>query len=184
MTDASGSIVERYAYTAYGQPTFLDASGTVLTASAEDNRYTYTGREWDEPLRLYHYRARMYDAAEGRFLGRDPIGFGGGTVNLYEYVGSQPQKWVDPTGLQWTAGRNPPPGYGSPTGGGSLPARPKPKPKPVNKKPRTSGPNRVRVTNGVTECRTNTPGPGPVAAPNGCGGAGSLINPPDDFGNF
>jgi RHS repeat-associated protein len=69
LTDGTGGIVERYAYTAYGQPTFLDGSGTVLTSSAEDNRYTYTGREWDEVLGLYHYRARMYDATEGRFLG-------------------------------------------------------------------------------------------------------------------
>src|SRR6056297_904255 len=40
LTDGSGSIIERYAYTAYGQPTFARGSGTVLTASAEDNRYT------------------------------------------------------------------------------------------------------------------------------------------------
>lgn len=45
LTNASGTIVERYAYTAYGQPTFTDASGTPLTTSAENNRYTYTGRE-------------------------------------------------------------------------------------------------------------------------------------------
>jgi len=35
LTDASGSIVERYAYIAYGQPTLLDASGTSLTSTKE-----------------------------------------------------------------------------------------------------------------------------------------------------
>ena len=75
LTDGGGSIVERYAYTAYGQVTFADASGTVQAASPSDNRYTYTGREWDDGLSLYHYRARMYDAVAGRFVSRDPIGY-------------------------------------------------------------------------------------------------------------
>lgn len=180
LTNGSGTITERYAYTAYGQPTFFDGSGTVISASAENNRYTYTGREWDEELHLYHYRARMYDAVSGRFLGRDPIGYGGGTPNLFEYVGSQPTKWLDAMGLEWNLGRKPPPGMGSPPGRGSLP----PPPKPVNKPPRTSGSNRVRVRNGVTECRTNTSNGGPPGPVNGCGAQGGIFDPPDHFGNF
>jgi RHS repeat-associated protein len=73
VSDGGGSVVERYAYSAYGQVSFADASGTVQTASVSNNRYTYTGREWDEGLSLYHYRARMYDAVSGRFCGRDPV---------------------------------------------------------------------------------------------------------------
>jgi RHS repeat-associated protein len=75
LTDASGTIVERYAYTAYGTPTITDASGTTRTTTAVENRYSYTGREWDETLSLYHYRARMYDSLAGRFCSRDPIGY-------------------------------------------------------------------------------------------------------------
>ena len=82
LTNGSAAIQERYAYTAYGAPTITDASGTPRTATAEGNRYTYTGREWDEELNLYHYRARMYDPAAGRFLGRDPIGYADGN-SLY-----------------------------------------------------------------------------------------------------
>jgi hypothetical protein len=52
MTTSTGAVTERYAYTAYGQPTILNASGSVLTSSAIGNRYTYTGREWDESLGL------------------------------------------------------------------------------------------------------------------------------------
>ena len=48
LTNASGAITERYAYAAYGRPVFFDGSGTTLTASAENNRMTYTGHEWDE----------------------------------------------------------------------------------------------------------------------------------------
>lgn len=74
----------------------------MRTSTAEGNRYTYTGREWDEELGLYHYRARMYDSFSGRFLGRDPIGYRGG-VNLFKsYFAARFGR--DPFGLaEWQA---------------------------------------------------------------------------------
>jgi uncharacterized protein RhaS with RHS repeats len=36
---------------------------------------------------------------EGRFISRDPIGFAGGDVNVYRYVGNGPIFWADPYGL-------------------------------------------------------------------------------------
>ena len=101
MTDESGNVTERYAYDAYGVPTIFDAAGVELTSSAEKNRFMYTGREWDEDLSLYYYRARMYDPYSGRFCSRDPIGYRGG-INLYEYVRSRPLVGTDPHGLAWT----------------------------------------------------------------------------------
>ncbi len=98
VTTSSGSVAERYAYTAYGQPTILDASGSVLSSSAINNRYTYTGREWDQTLGLYHFRARWVIGLAGRFLSRDPIDYSGGE-NLYRYVYSSPMSRVDPSGL-------------------------------------------------------------------------------------
>jgi len=97
MTNGGGSITERYAYSVYGTPTITDASGTTLTTSAENNRYTYTGREFDEALGLYHYRARMYDSVAGRFCSRDPIGYSDG-LNLYRNYFSLAA--TDPTGLE------------------------------------------------------------------------------------
>ena len=48
-------------------------------------------------LNLYDYRAREYDALNGRFLQRDPAGYvDGGT--LYEYARSNPTRFVDPFG--------------------------------------------------------------------------------------
>lgn len=41
---------------------------------------------------------RWYDGSLGRFVSRDPIGFGGGP-NLYGYVGQNPIKRFDPFGL-------------------------------------------------------------------------------------
>jgi RHS repeat-associated protein len=81
-TTSAGAIAERYAYTAYGQLAFFNASGTPIAGSAIDNRYTYTGREWDNSLALYHYRARMYDSFAGRFCTRDLLGYFDGD-NLY-----------------------------------------------------------------------------------------------------
>ncbi len=102
LTDAAGQVVERYAYTAYGEPTILDASLTVLPDSAVGNRYLYTGREWDGELGLYHYRARMYSADSGRFVSRDPIGFNSTDTNIYRFVFNQPLVQLDPSGLKCT----------------------------------------------------------------------------------
>ncbi|WP_143544013.1 RHS repeat-associated core domain-containing protein, partial [Rhodopirellula sp. MGV] len=99
LTDSSGTIKERYAYDAYGNLSVFDGSGTARTATAEGNRYTYTGREWDDELSLYHYRARMYDPMCGRFCSRDPIGFRGSAHNLYQFIDSDPLASTDPSGL-------------------------------------------------------------------------------------
>jgi uncharacterized protein RhaS with RHS repeats len=37
----------------------------------------------------------------GRFISEDPIGFDGGDVNLYGYVGNNPALRIDPSGLTW-----------------------------------------------------------------------------------
>jgi RHS repeat-associated protein len=99
MTNQAAAVVERYAYAAYGALTILAPNGTtVRTASAINNPYTHTGRRHDEETGLYYYRARYYDAELGRFLGRDPIGYGGSKWNLYEFVGNRPSMLLDPSG--------------------------------------------------------------------------------------
>ncbi|TWT84381.1 tRNA3(Ser)-specific nuclease WapA precursor [Planctomycetes bacterium CA13] len=99
ISDGGGVVKERYAYDAYGTPTILDAAGTGLTTSAEHNRYTYTGREYDEALGLYHYRARMYDSVAGRFCSRDPIGYVDG-FNVYAYVNGMCLVLMDASGTR------------------------------------------------------------------------------------
>ncbi|MFN7843702.1 MAG: RHS repeat-associated core domain-containing protein, partial [Pirellula sp.] len=80
--------------------------GTVLTSSAVGNRYTYTGREWDETLGLHHFRSRWMSPMAGRFLGRDPMGFVDGS-NVYSYTRNQSLLKIDPYGfagctVNWT----------------------------------------------------------------------------------
>ncbi|MCB2130831.1 MAG: RHS repeat-associated core domain-containing protein [Rhodobacteraceae bacterium] len=88
---ATGQVVAGYEYDGYGQLT--------QTAGTLSQPYGYTGREYDAESGLYHYRARAYDPAAGVFVQSDPIGFGSGTRNLYEYVGNNPFAANDPTGL-------------------------------------------------------------------------------------
>ena len=73
LTDSSGTIVERYAYSAYGVPTITGATGTLRSVSNYDNRYTYTGREWDDVLFMYHYRAQDVRCGVGEVLARAGI---------------------------------------------------------------------------------------------------------------
>ncbi|MBL8891006.1 MAG: RHS repeat-associated core domain-containing protein [Planctomycetaceae bacterium] len=95
LTNAAGTIVERYSYTAYGTLGIYAANGTVRTTSTYANRYTYTGREYDADLNLYHFRARWYDPATGGFISSDPLGYVDG-MSLYRgYFGI---KGVAPNG--------------------------------------------------------------------------------------
>lgn len=43
--------------------------------------------------------ARDYDPIVGRWISKDPIRFGGGSPNLYVYVGNDPVNFLDPSGL-------------------------------------------------------------------------------------
>ena len=95
ITTSTGAIAERYAYTAYGQPTILDASASVLSSSAINNRYTTTGREWDAALALHHFRARWMSPIAGKFITRDPIVYLDG-LNVYKV--QLDLKHLDPSG--------------------------------------------------------------------------------------
>jgi RHS repeat-associated protein len=92
-------------YDAYGTITVLDPSFLPLTSSPLAY-FTFTGREYDGETcppnggaGLYHYRARTYGAALGRFYSRDPLEYVDG-MNLYSYVRSQVTRMIDPSGLK------------------------------------------------------------------------------------
>jgi RHS repeat-associated protein len=50
----------------------------------------YTGKPFDVVTGLQYSFNRWYDAATGRWISEDPIGFGGGDANLSRYVGNSP----------------------------------------------------------------------------------------------
>jgi RHS repeat-associated protein len=84
LTDASGNVFERYAYTPYGDLFILNASGTsAKTASDIGNVVTYTGQRFDPEAGLYHFKARPLQARLGRFISRDPLQYIDG-ASLYQ----------------------------------------------------------------------------------------------------
>jgi RHS repeat-associated protein len=99
LTAANGNLAEQNEYDAFGRPYFFDAAGQPQTASNFGNRFLFTGREYLSELKLYDYRARMYQPELGRFMQPDPEGFEGEDFNLYRYCGNDPINFVDPFGL-------------------------------------------------------------------------------------
>ncbi len=68
-------------------------------------RKLYAGYELDPYLSgtKYHVRNRVYDAAQGRWSRRDPLGYVDG-MGLYEYVGGRAVIATDPMGLAHAIG--------------------------------------------------------------------------------
>jgi RHS repeat-associated protein len=100
LTDSGGNLVEQYEYDAFGQPYFFNSTGQSTNSSTFGNRFLFTGREWLSDLKLYDYRARMYQPELGRFMQPDPKEFAAGDYNLYRYCHNDPVNRSDPTGLQ------------------------------------------------------------------------------------
>jgi RHS repeat-associated protein len=92
--EASGttSVVNHITYDAFGNVTSETA--------AVDHLFGYTGRAYDEETDLQNNHNRWYDAASGKWLSEDPIGFAAGDANLYRYVGNSATNATDPDGQQ------------------------------------------------------------------------------------
>jgi RHS repeat-associated protein len=97
ICDSGGTVIERYAYAAYGQPEFLSPGFAVNGGSAYDWEILFCGYRWDSQsgLLLARWRFLHYRLA---WLTRDPIGHPAGT-NLYVYVHDKPITFNDPFGL-------------------------------------------------------------------------------------
>ena len=98
--DQYGDMLSADVYDAYGKLVAGGSAGDPWGFGAQAGYYT------DAETGLVLLTHRFYDPAQGRFLTRDPAGYGGG-VNLYGYVGNNPISRLDPSGLA------PPGGLGS-----------------------------------------------------------------------
>ena len=91
VIDEDGLAQHSIAYDGFGN----------ITSESEDNlggRYKWTAREYDAETELQYNRARFYDAATGRWISQDPLGFDAGDSNLYRYVSNSPAINSDPSG--------------------------------------------------------------------------------------
>jgi RHS repeat-associated protein len=91
LSDDGQSIINHLNYNAFGQ--MLGQSNSQST-----DRFGFTGREYEAALSFYYYRARFYDAVNGRFTSQDPIGFKAGDSNWYRYANNSPANLKDPSG--------------------------------------------------------------------------------------
>jgi RHS repeat-associated protein len=104
IMNESGIKVQRYTYSSFGKLVSIkDQAGNDVSENPVLEPFlTYTGREFDREVELYHYRSRTYDAQTGRFMQNDanegfqlnPISF----LSKYIYVQNNAQNLIDPSG--------------------------------------------------------------------------------------
>jgi RHS repeat-associated protein len=98
LTDANGSILERYRYDGYGDFRAFDAEGEALRAPSQPWSRFFQGREALPGLRAYDFRNRVLWPELGRFGQEDPLGFSD-SPNLYQAMLGNPAAYSDPLGL-------------------------------------------------------------------------------------
>ena len=96
MTDLDQTEVWRWDSKAFGNTVpNEDPDGDLITTSLN---LRFPGQYFDGESGLYYNWNRYYDPEIGRYITSDPIGLQGG-INTFGYVGQNPVRYVDPTGL-------------------------------------------------------------------------------------
>jgi len=98
ITDGSGVVTERYAFSAFGVRKILNPDYSVRSSSESAMEFGFQGQFLDAESGLMNYGYRYYASQLGRWTCKDPIGEKGG-MNLYEMVGNQALNTVDKDGL-------------------------------------------------------------------------------------
>jgi RHS repeat-associated protein len=93
ITGSGGATSATASYTPYGS--LEGSTGTATTPLG------FAGQLTDAETGLQYLRARFYEPQTGQFLSRDPLVWM--TRAPYEYAGSNPLTYIDPTGLEAVA---------------------------------------------------------------------------------
>ena len=88
ITDCHGTVLNHYAYDAFGNRT--------VEEETVENRFGFAGEMMDAVTGQYYLRARFYNPVIARFLSEDTY-YGDG-LNLYAYCHNNPVGYVDPSG--------------------------------------------------------------------------------------
>jgi len=98
--DTAGDAVERYVYDAYGTVTIYDDDWSdTRSESSYDNSILYCGYYRDAETHLDCVRHRYRHPYLG-WIQREPGGEYRDGMSLYEYVGSNPLRFLDPLGAE------------------------------------------------------------------------------------
>ncbi len=97
VANASGGAIQSNQFYPFGM---AFAEGTTTEQGKQP--YKYNGKELDQihGLNLYDYSARYYDPAYSRFTTMDPLAEKYYSISPYAYVGNNPIKFIDPTGME------------------------------------------------------------------------------------
>ena len=98
LDKGSGSILESYRYSAFGEEKIFDENGTLVVSSPFGNPWRFSSKRLDEETGFVYFGRRYYDPETSRWISPDPLGFDGGP-NLYAYVLNSPLTHIDLYGL-------------------------------------------------------------------------------------
>jgi RHS repeat-associated protein len=96
LSNSQGTTVWSMQHVAFGQAwinSYPDADGIAVEFNQR-----FPGQYYDQETGLNYNYFRDYDPAIGRYIQSDPIGLAGG-MNVYGYVGNNPNSAIDPAGL-------------------------------------------------------------------------------------
>jgi RHS repeat-associated protein len=99
LINNSGAIIDHVDFSAFG---------TVLgetSPTSGDRMMGFSGLERETVTGLNLALFREENPGTGRWDSQDPLGFGGGESDLYEYVADDASNMADPSGLEFVRGR-------------------------------------------------------------------------------
>ena len=102
LVNTSGVVVERYVYDPFGSVTILTGSYGSRSSSSYNWVYGFQGGRKDGITSNTRFGARETNLGLGVWMSQDPLGFGGGQVNVYGFEGNGPVGRVDPSGMRTT----------------------------------------------------------------------------------
>ncbi len=94
---ATGQVVAKYNYDAWGKCTVTNATGYAV---GDKNPFRYRGYYYDTETGLYYLNSRYYNPEFGRFISADGLidNRGATSQNLFAYCNNNPVNMADPTG--------------------------------------------------------------------------------------